>query len=201
MQMRSDSGLTLVELLVALTVTALMLTAVYQTVSSASIAREKLAVSNARHHIARIVTERIGRELLSLHYVASDERTRFSGGLGGGDMELLVFTTTASTPLAREPGLPARVVYRLEVDRDADDNAYRLTRTETSALDFDTGRAYRLADGLSEIEISFLNNGDWLNRWDSLSTQGLPEAVALSLRFGDIETGNDFRTVWTIGDE
>ncbi|NIQ94106.1 MAG: prepilin-type N-terminal cleavage/methylation domain-containing protein, partial [Desulfuromonadales bacterium] len=53
-----EQGFTLVEVLVALTVTALMLTAVYQTVSSASIAREKLAVESARHHTARIMVER-----------------------------------------------------------------------------------------------------------------------------------------------
>ena len=82
---RNEKGFTLVEVLVALAVTALMLTAVYQTVSSAANAREKLAVENARHHAARIIFERIGRELQSLHFVADDERTRFSGGIGGGD--------------------------------------------------------------------------------------------------------------------
>ena len=195
----NEYGFTLVEVLVALTVTALLLIAVYQTVSSAANAREKLVVENARHHAARIIFERIGRELQSLHFVADDERTRFSGGIGGGDMELLSFTSTASTPLAMEPGLPARINYRLEVTGDST-TAYRLTRTESAALAIGESRAYKLADDLSDIEIRFLSNGSWINRWDSAGEQGLPEAISLALVIGPEGNQDQFRTTWSIGD-
>ena len=196
----NEKGFTLVEVLVALTVTALLLTAVYQTVSSASMAREKLSITNGQHHMARITFERIGRELQSLHFVANDERTRFSGGLGGGDLELLSFTTTASTPLAKEPGLPARVIYRLEIDPDADKTLYRLTRTESGALALDIGRAYKLADKLTDVEIRFLHKGNWVNRWDSQSSEALPDAIALTLNIESGEEDEVFRTQWQIGD-
>jgi general secretion pathway protein J len=195
----NENGFTLVEVLVALTVTALLLTAVYQTVSSATVARQKLAVENSRHHAARIIFERIGRELQSLHFVAGDERTGFSGGIGGGDMELLSYTSTASTPLAKEPGLPARISYQLEA-MDRATTTYRLTRTETAALAIGDGRAYKLADNLSEIEIRFLGNGNWANRWDSASDQGVPEAIALTLTLGPENDQDVFRTTWKIGD-
>jgi len=199
MRCANENGFTLVEVLVALTVTALMLTAVYQTVSSAANAREKLAVENARHHAARIIFERIGRELQSLHFVANDERTGFAGGIGGGDMELLSFTSTASTPLAKEPGLPARISYRLEVTGNST-TTYRLTRTESAALAIGENRAYKLADDLNDIEIRFLSNGSWENRWDSTGEQGLPEAVSLTLVLGPEGNQDVFRTAWSIGD-
>ncbi len=196
----SEKGFTLVEVLVALTVTALMLTAVYQTVSSASIARERLAVENAQHHMARIVSERIGRELQSLHFVDNDERTRFQGGIGGGDMELLSFTSTASTPLARQPGLPARISYQLVIDPESEQTRYILKRIETSVLSIEDGRAYKLADGLKDVEIQFRKDGNWVNRWDSQSTQSLPEAVALTLTASVDNRENVFRTRWLVGD-
>ena len=195
-RVRNENGFTLVEVLVAMLVTALMLTAVYQTVRSATTAREKLAVENAQHHTARIMTERIGRELQSIHFVAGDERTR----LTGGDRELLAFTSTASTPLSGEPGLPARIVYEAEIDRESEETRYRLTRTENSVLATDEGRAYKLADDLGEIEIRFLKNGSWSRRWDTQTGGELPEAIELAFRSGDEETGIDFRTTWPLGD-
>lgn len=196
----NNKGFTLVEVLVALTVTALMLTAVYQTVSSASKAREKLALGNAQHHMARIVAERIGRELQSLLFVQTDERTRFNGGLGGGDFELLSFVSTASTPLSQESGLPARISYRLEVELGGDKTSYRLTRTEKGALALEEGRSYKLAEGLSAIEIGFLSNGSWNRRWDTQTAQNLPEAVSLSFTTGSGSGKEDFRTRWQINE-
>jgi len=194
---RREKGFTLVEVLVALAVTAMLLTAVYQTVSSAASARQQLAVENSRHHAARIVFERIGRELQSLHYVASDARTRFTGG---DDQELLSFTSTASTPLAKEPGLPARISYRLEKAPESNSSTNRLFRTESAALTIDTGRAYRLADDLGFIEIRFLANDRWTDRWDSSTEQTLPDAVALTLAIGPEDDRDIFRTAWQIGD-
>lgn len=196
----NEKGFTLVEVLVALTVTALMLTAVYQTVSTASLAREKLSVENARYHMARIVTERIGRELQSLHFIATDERTRFSGGITGGDLELLAFSSTASTPLAKEPGLPARISYQLQATQDDGEDRYRLNRTENAVLAIESGRAYKLADDLSKVEIHFLNNGSWADHWDSQVAKALPEAVKLTLTTGTEVDETVFRTVWQIGD-
>jgi len=197
---KGQSGFTLIEVMVALTVTALMLTAVYQTVSSAAIARERFAVENARHHMARIVTERIGRELQSLHFVASDKLTRFRGGITGSDMELLSFTSTASTPLARQPGLPARISYRLERVTENGDDTFRLNRFENGLLALDNGRAYKLADDLNELEINFLRSGRWTDRWDSQAEESLPEAVALTIKTGPKENETVFRTAWQIED-
>lgn len=193
-------GFTLVEVLVALTVTALMLTSVYQTVSSATLAREKLAVTNGQHHMARIVTERIGRELQSLHFIVTDELTSFRGGITGSDTELLSFSSTASTPLAKEPGLPARISYQLQATPDAGQDLYRLNRTENSTLAINSGRAYKLADNLTSLEIRFLNNGRWVDHWDSRTSGTLPEAVALTITTGKDTAESVFRTIWQVGD-
>lgn len=200
MTKKNEKGFTLVEVLVALTVTALMLTAVYQTVSSATTAREKLRVENARFHMARIVTERIGRELRSLHVIEGDELPLFRGGIGGGDMELLSFTTTASTPLAKQPGLPARVSYRLEVEPDKDRTSYRINRIETSPLGIDEGRPYKLAEGLSDVEVRFLANDNWVGRWDGRAAKSYPQAVSLTVTTGYDDDATVFRTVWEIGE-
>lgn len=197
---QKNSGFTLVEVMVALAVTALMLTAVYQTVSSAAHARERIGVENARHHMARIVTERFGRELQSLHFIATDELTRFRGGISGSDMELLSFSSTASTPLAKQPGLPARISYFLERIETDEESTFRLNRTEGGTLALDPGRAYKLADDLNDLEIRFRNNGRWTDRWDSETEKALPEAVALTIKAGPKDHENVFRTVWQIGD-
>ena len=62
------------------------------------------------------------------------------------------------------------------------------------------GRAYKLADNLGDIEIRFLDNGNWVNRWDSSGEQELPEAVAMTLTIGPEGKQDVFRTAWSIGD-
>lgn len=195
----NQSGFTLVEVMVAITITALMLTAVYQTVSTTSNARQKLAYENSRHHMARIVTERIGRELQSLHYDPADARTRFLGGITSGDMELLTFSSTASTPLSKIPGLPARISYRLQQDLEAEREIYTLNRIETAILDVDEGKTYKLAGELSQVEINFLKDDRWTTHWDSIAKQTLPDAVSLTITSGHGQDETVFRTVWQIG--
>ncbi|NIQ92965.1 MAG: hypothetical protein GWN87_01190 [Desulfuromonadales bacterium] len=53
---------------------------------------------------------------------------------------------------------------------------------------------------MTDVEVRFLSNGDWLNRWDSQARQGLPDAVSLTFatRVGTSE--EVFRTIWQIGD-
>ncbi|PLX78743.1 MAG: hypothetical protein C0615_03360 [Desulfuromonas sp.] len=193
--LHSQKGFTLVELLVALAITALLLTAVYQTVSSAANAREKLAVENSSFHAGRIITERIGRELRSLHFQLGDGQTRFYGGADG---ELLSFVTTASTPLAREPGVPARVSYRLSENDEDGTTTYTLNRIEQISLAFEPGRVYKLTDDLTTVELEFLSGDRWVDSWDSGTSSTLPEALRLSLTRGSDTEAVTLRTSWPL---
>ena len=56
----SEKGFTLVEVLVAISILAILLTSVYGIFSSVSLARERLDADSAEYHRARVLFDRLG---------------------------------------------------------------------------------------------------------------------------------------------
>ena len=188
-------GFTVLELIVALAISALILTAVYRSFNSAEQVRSRITSGNSAHHVARVISSRLGRELQSLQFSSKNAGSRFHSGLQSGDL-LLEFSSSASTPLASQPGLLSQIVYRLRPAINDEQGPLVLERSEKSALTIGTPRALRLVDGVSSLSFRFFANGQWSDDWDSDQTRKLPEAVFMTFeREGDEIT---FRTAWPI---
>lgn len=193
--MSSQRGFTVIELMMALALSALILTVVYRSFNSAEQVRSRIESGSASHHVARVISSRIGRELQSLQFRTGAPESRFRLSVQSG-VQQLEFSSTASTPLASQPGLPSQIVYRLRSAGQDEQGPLVLERSEQSALTIGTPRALRLVDGISTLSFRFLTDGEWASDWDSNQTGKLPEAVSMSLeREGDDVT---FRTAWPI---
>ena len=99
-------GFTVIELVVALAISALILTAVYSSFNSAEQARSRITEGNAAYHVGRVISSRISRELRSVQFRTGMPESRFRNRLQSG-MESFEFSSSASTPLAAQPGLPS----------------------------------------------------------------------------------------------
>ena len=112
----SEQGFTLVEILVAISILAILLTSVYGIFSSISLARERLDSDSADYHRARVMFERMGRELRGAYFQQRDSHLVFSGKTSDDGTVELELTTTAVSPLSQTGAGIARVHYLLVED-------------------------------------------------------------------------------------
>jgi len=191
--MRREAGFTLLEALVALTITALLLTVIYQVVIWVTTGREKAETGNASHHRARLLADRLTRELLSLQVAATADQGLVLETRGGEAR--LEYTSFASTPQAGVAGVAARIVYSLRPATEDEAGPYVLQRGEISALSPDSGRSRRFIAGVKSLAWRCLVDGSWQDRFVPSPDRPLPQAVELELEIAD---GTHFRSAFTV---
>lgn len=111
----TERGFTLIEMLVAVMVSALLLTTTYGIVTSVSRTRDRLSTDGEGFHLARVINERLARELRGAYYSATNTASLFSGGLDEDGAPFLQLATTAATPASGGSGIVV-VRYRLTED-------------------------------------------------------------------------------------
>lgn len=180
-----ESGFTLIEILVAISLLAIVLASVYGVFTSVGIARDRLDKDSAEYHRARVLFNRIGGELRGAYFHPSNRELIFRGGLANDDVLELELTTTAVSPLIQAGSGIARVRYRLTKDQDNFGDGLVLLRSEhalqESVRDADDAGMMRLIPGVEAMTIRFFNNGAWQTRWEGLNS-GLPELVEIALQ-------------------
>lgn len=178
---RSEKGFTLVEVLVAISILAILMTSIYGIFSSVSMARERLDADSAEFHRARVIFDRMGRELRGTYFQPREDNLIFAGGDSSAILEL---TTTAVSPLSRRGSGLARIRYLLITDPEDTANGQVLMRSETPAFGQKPGQEtemMRLAPGIETMALRFFANGQWQTKWDA-GASGLPELVEIALQ-------------------
>jgi len=188
----SEKGFTLVEILVAISILAILLTSVYGIFSSVSLVRERLDADSAEYHRARVIFDRLGRELRGTYFQSRDRNLVFAGKSVDDGMVELELTTTAVSPLSQTGSGIAKVHYLLIEDSEDETGGLVLMRSENPAHEsIDEGGTgmMRMVPGIEAMSLRFYTNGQWQEAWEG-STSGLPELVeiALQLRTGEEET-------------
>ena len=188
---RSERGFTLIEVLVAISILAILLTSVYGIFSSVSLARERLDADSAEYHRARVLFDRLGRELRGAYFQPGDPNLVFTGlKTDDGSFELEL-TTSAVSPLSETGSGIAKVHYLLSEDKEEAANGRVLLRSEHpvhDSADEEAAGMMRLVPGIEAMSLRFYANGQWQTTWQA-RTSGLPELVeiALQLRTGGEE--------------
>lgn len=175
----TDKGFTLIEMLIAVTVSALLLTTTYGIVSSVSRTRDRLSSDGESFHLARVINERMARELRGAYYSATSANSLFAGGLDENGATFLQLATTAATPASGGSGIVV-VRYRLAEETDGEKV---LLRDEYPLNNQPAGERpeKRLAAGIENLQLRFRRGTDWQPEWRSTEQAGLPDLVELTL--------------------
>lgn len=173
-----SKGFTLIEILVAITITVLVLFTIYGTFISVSRARKQVETRSDGYRQARVIFDRIGREIRGAYVLPNNSNTVFAGGVNTQGNPFLQLTTTATTPQSGvETGL-ALVSYEFRDDPEKPGRKV-LMRTETSTFGVadDQASGYRLATDLDGMKLRFYANGTWQDQWQA----GVPDIVEVTL--------------------
>ncbi|ACD94997.1 type II secretion system protein GspJ [Trichlorobacter lovleyi] len=174
-------GFTLLELLIALAIATLVITAAYATLFSLNRAHEVASQGMEQRRVLRSTLDMLRRELASLRYFSDDSRLRFvveDRDYFGKPASTLTFSTLAApTPAPVSDQL--RVRYRIDTSRE------RLSLTKASQdllLEGDEPKAYPLLDELEGFLVECSDGNRWLKTWDTELTKAVPKLIRITIR-------------------
>lgn len=193
----NQRGFTLLEVLIALAVTAIVMTTVYGIFSGVVTTRDRLDSDSEAFHQARVLFDRMGREIRSFHASQSDTQSPFIGGENSAEQFFLELTTTVVSPsLPNATGL-SRVRYEV---RDHHEDRYalpELIRQEQSLLPGGSADTMenRLFGGIRTFLVRFHDGREWHDEWTSSTP---PRMVELFLELEVDEIRHSFRTAFEV---
>jgi type II secretion system protein J len=204
----SQKGLTLLEILVAITILAAVLGVIYTTFLSASKAADLIESDEEAYQTARSLIGMLSQELSALYnepVAAPGAAATLQKSLEGLQKEAdgertdqITFITTAHRRKgdnSRE-GMIARIGYFFDVD--AISGKKRLIRSEDPYLyDEEGGRLSPLTDRVESLTISYQkkdkNSDEWLDEWNKSE---LPDLIKIELSvLNDKDQAIPFRTM------
>ena len=195
-----ERGFTLLEVLLSVAVTTMLVTAAVTAFQFLNRTRERGVPERARAASARVMLDRLERELSSTILLVKKPFSRrqahpwiFLGEdrvFGTNDSAALRFVTRspARPPGTRGPAGLSMLTYAVDVIGDSD--ALGLYRLETPlprrlTKSIDLTHAVQVMDDVHSLRIRYLGEAEWRADWDSTDVallDTLPRAVEISLR-------------------
>jgi general secretion pathway protein J len=186
----AQCGFTLIEVVVAIGLLAIVMTLVYGAFSRSVDVTRDTAEASERMRQVQVITERLVDELSAAYWFADNGgRGRFEGSsdtAAGADTrrDRLVWTTFAHRRYVadRPESDVSQIEYRVEADPDGATG--RLVREERSNVLSDAPWALQtddMAEGVTEFKLRYLGGADWVDAWEAKLRQGLPRAVEVTV--------------------
>ena len=198
---RTDSGFTLIEVLLALAIFAFITTIMVG--SFTQTARSKRAIQSAqeRTHTVRVALTRMTREI-EMAYLSSSENMGLTNrrtlliGSTRADVDQLMFSTFAHQRLRAGAAESDTSVVSYFGERDPDDRrVLNLMRRETRRLQAEdpnllVGESYVLCPDVARVKISYYDHKrkEWTTDWNTLNASGqqyLPTHIRVVLTVFD----------------
>jgi general secretion pathway protein J len=191
--MRTRAGFTLLEVIVAISIMALIATLTFGSIQGALAARDWLEKADETNQIARIAMDRIRRDIALAYLTDSTTaintyRTIFVAKDNSPDR--LWFTSLSHKRLYRDAreSDQTEITYWTEDDPTTDD-AFVLLRREAPRIDSEPekdGVIQPLAYKVKAFELLYLDptTNEWAKEWDTtgtVQTERLPRAVQVNL--------------------
>ena len=182
----AQRGTTLLELLLALSVLAVVAAVVYGSLRATVSAIEQTTASGAPAQQARVVLARLADELASADWSKKQVEKIFVGTSqksGGRSRDGLSFTSRSHVwyPTQAPAIQRALIDYALEPTA----GAFRLWRTEMAnpyLLTVEPER-YVVADGVAGLRFRYFDDGEWVEQWNAAEAEKLPELVEVVIAF------------------
>lgn len=194
-----SAGFTLIEVVLALTIFALIGGILYGAFSLGHSAVEKSQVNSTRNQKQRSIADLLGSYVRSTfpYRESPQEQTAFFEG----DVESLTFVSAYSQ------GMGGRGMAKIQITKDEDDNGRGTVKLEETApvrLSSESGgggQTYSivLQDNVKEFRLAYLDpqaeEETWEDRWDGRERRVLPRAVRFTYQD---ERGKEVRWIFPI---
>ncbi|EAT14377.1 type II secretion system protein GspJ [Desulfuromonas acetoxidans] len=186
---RTEGGFTLIEVLVAITLLSLVLTAVYGVFTTLSATEKRLHSDSEAYHQARIIFDRLGREIRTCYLNTDNDRSAFDSGEDSLGQPYLAFSSTSALTTGDSPGGVTQVRYELETDLGKTVGTLYRSAQPLFVTD-DVARKQRMSSQIKAIVWRFYDGSEWQDDWDSTITETLPQTVEMQLTIHS-NTGED----------
>lgn len=170
-------GFTLIEVLVAMALTAVLLVSLYATFFSIYRATGIVREGLADYIDAGRFLDTISRDASSAYYAAGDGKAVFEGGIRKG---VSYVTFTAFTRPAFSGGA-AGGLFRITYSLERVEEKYRVYREITNPYTGDSVR-YAVTGPVEFFNVSFYNGSAWSKAWDADMEHAAPVALKASVR-------------------
>lgn len=174
----NSKGFTLIEVLIALTITSFIITALYATFFLSQKAIDSLNFSLIKLQETRSAIDSLRREIESAFYLKEKEYSLFKledRDFYGRSLSRLTFTTFSPSVV----GL-AKISYRVEEN----EGRLILKKIITSAFNSKSkAKEFELIEDIHSFLIEVKVKDNWIRTWDSSLTHSLPEEVRMSITF------------------
>lgn len=166
-------GFTLIEILLALAISAIILTLVYGTFAQTSSVTGKVEEEATIYHQARLILGKMPEELVSAYWKSENPSTIFRG-----TADSLTFTSLSRAS--------SRFQYYLEPA--GEDGFYLLMHLEDTNIYNLSNRnqeIYTFGEGLAGFNLRYYDGREWVDEWDANILKKLPQAVEIKIKFKD----------------
>lgn len=180
---KSEEGFTLLEVLIAVTLLALLMAALYGTYFSVVRGVEAARERTGPLRDARVTLDLLRRELSSVCYSKSNPRLQFivEDRDNFGKPASVLYFTAFTVP--RPGSVPSSDVMaaRYRPVRDESDKLLLSRETRDLYLDLKT-MPYPLTGEIEGFLVECYNGKDWVRSWDTRLNENLPKAVRVTLQ-------------------
>jgi general secretion pathway protein J len=184
--LRSQRGFTLVEILVAIGITVVLLSLLYQTFGATIRATEIVDEETDVYRMAQIGLSIIADEIRSAYWVKDKAATTFFSG----SKDALRFTSLSRHRYGEGMEGPELAILNYYLQSQSGELGEPLQVTlmheeETNSLSLSSNSLQRseLGEGVETFELSYFGDRTWNDSWDAEGQKTLPEAVEIRLSF------------------
>jgi len=192
-----NKGFTLLELLIALALLAILSAALYGTYFSLMRGREVAIAGMESRRELRVTLDMLRRELCSAFYNRTNKRLHFvveDRDIFGKPASTLEFTAI-SAPSGSE--FPTSDLVTLRYQPVEKDNKIALGRQVKDLFVTQEPVRYPQMDEVEGFLVECYDGGKWVKSWDTAINMGLPKSVRITVRIREGEKTVDFFTFAT----
>ncbi|MEW6068224.1 MAG: prepilin-type N-terminal cleavage/methylation domain-containing protein [Nitrospirota bacterium] len=170
-----EGGLTLIEILVAVAIFSIVLTAIYSTFFLSHRAVEGMDESLLKLQETRTAIDILRREMDSVFYSADDDNTFLKiqdKDIHGKQTTKIVFTTFSNLM----PGI-SKISYYVE---DEDGKLIFFKKIESPYINKET-EGVDIIEGIDSFSVEVKYEDNWVKTWDTDITKDIPDEIRISL--------------------
>lgn len=178
--LRKDRAFTLIEVLVAVALTAILLTALYGTFFTVVRGVNGAEGGLDGYIEAGKLLDRISIDAHSAYFKAQSGSTVFKGERKGENSSL-TFTAFSFPPGGAGP---ASDLVRVSYFAEKDGGAYKVFKETSNPY---TGESFKaeMTGEVKGFEVSYFNGKDWAKAWDSSLEMAMPKAIKATVKLKD----------------